>query len=284
MELHYQTTDDLAEVYACMKGLDFPYHYETDFALWEKSWQHDVDGSGKNLFSNLTTVGAWLDGRLTGFVQYGVSAMGFDETGEITHAVSYPIIRNFWFLPGQEEIGGELLDRAVKALSQGGEKIYAFFHYFGMSCYARHGKLFEGFGHIHRLLLEKGFAVEHENVFYASRLTGTEETKVTLRWQERTPGGQQACEFLLDDGTVGGCEVHFLEQKDVAYLRWIYVNSDLCGRGIGSQCMGALKTDLYRKGIRQFDTDTALTNTVAQHYYEKNHFTKQGMTRSYYKP
>ena len=36
--------------------------------------------------------------------------------------------------------GGALLEEALRALS-GNARIYAFFHYFGMSCYARHGKL-----------------------------------------------------------------------------------------------------------------------------------------------
>ena len=37
------------------------------------------------------------------------------------------------------------------------------------------------------------------------------------------------------------------------------------------------------KGISRFDTDTALDNIVAQHYYEKNDFIREGVTRSYYK-
>ena len=43
------------------------------------------------------------------------------------------------------------------------------------------------------------------------------------------------------------------------------------------------KNFLYEKGISRFDTDTAKDNIVAQHYYEKNNFTREGVTRSYYK-
>lgn len=46
--------------------------------------------------------------------------------------------------------------------------------------------------------------------------------------------------------------------------------------------MKALKQWLYEKGIRRFDTDTAITNTVAQHYYEKNGFVREGVTRSFF--
>ena len=37
-----------------------------------------------------------------------------------------------------------------------------------------------------------------------------------------------------------------------------------------------------KKYIVKFDTDTALTNKVAQHFYKKNNFKKAGKTRSYY--
>ena len=46
--------------------------------------------------------------------------------------------------------------------------------------------------------------------------------------------------------------------------------------------MNSLKSFLYEKGINRFDTDTALDNTVAQHYYEKNNFIREGVTRSYF--
>ena len=47
--------------------------------------------------------------------------------------------------------------------------------------------------------------------------------------------------------------------------------------------MSALKTELFNKGINRFDTDTALTNKVAQYFYEKNSFIKEGITKSYFR-
>ena len=70
----------------------------------------------------------------------------------------------------------------------------------------------------------------------------------------------------VDGAQVGGCEVHYLSDT-TAYLRWIYVNGDITGKGIGTKCMNALKAFLYEKGIRRFDTDTALDNKIAQHYF-----------------
>ena len=268
------------EIYDYMRNLPFPYNYEVEYNTWEKSYLYDIDGEGRTLFSDLTTVGAYLDSKLVGFIQYGRTAFGFDENGESSDTVSYSVIRNFYFDERQRDAGIQLLNEAVKVLSNMTHRIYAFFHYFGMSCYARHGKLFEEFGYIHNLLKQNGFVVEHENVFYSSTLNSAKPTAINVKWHDRTLGRQQYCDFILEKSIVGGCEIHFLEQENTAYLRWIFINEDMCGNGIGSECMSALKTDLLNKGIMKFDTDTALSNKVAQHFYEKNHFVKEGITRS----
>ena len=46
--------------------------------------------------------------------------------------------------------------------------------------------------------------------------------------------------------------------------------------------MEALFRDLYTRGIRRFDTDTACDNTIAQRFYVKTSFQNRGITRSYY--
>ena len=102
--------------------------------------------------------------------------------------------------------GGALLEEALRALS-GNARIYAFFHYFGMSCYARHGKLPERLAHIHALLLERGFSVEQENVFYSSlpeACEGAEGAEAALRWHEETAGGQRYCDFIIGGTARGG--------------------------------------------------------------------------------
>ena len=45
--------------------------------------------------------------------------------------------------------------------------------------------------------------------------------------------------------------------------------------------MAALRADLYGRGVRRFDTDTALGNAAAQRLYEKTGFVRAGVTRSY---
>lgn len=47
------------------------------------------------------------------------------------------------------------------------QTIYAFYHYFGMTCFARHGKLYEKYTDIEELLMKHQFNREHENVYYS---------------------------------------------------------------------------------------------------------------------
>lgn len=275
---------DLSAIFAYMETLKFPYRYDASYDLWKKSYAHDVDGEGRILFAHLVTLGAYEDGRLVGFLQYGWTAFGFDEGGEISSSVSCPVIRNFYYEETCREAGKELLAEAMSRLSVRPGKIYAFYHYFGMSCYGRHGKLFENISYVHDLLIQARFRIEHENVFYSSESAGrdTGNSDISCIWHDRTAGDQQYCDFFLGTDRAGGCEVHFLEQQKIAYLRWIFVNDPIRGRGIGSRCMAALKSELLKKGFNRLDTDTALLNGEAQHFYEKNGFAREGLTRSYF--
>ena len=76
--------------------------------------------------------------------------------------------------------------------------------------------------------------------------------------------------------------MHYPETQGTAFLRWIYVIDEVQNQGVGSKCMTALKKWLYDQGMNRLDTDTALDNYRAQHYYEKNDFTREGITRSYF--
>ena len=262
-----------------------PYHFPMTSEQWYASMYEDVDSDGRKLFDKLTfryyrRPGTPVD-HVDGMAVYGTTAFGFDENGEISDAVSYPVVRNLYFVQDSPKAGQLLLNEAMEGL-KGRGRLYAFFHYFGMTCFARHGKLFENHAHIEALLKDNGFTVEHENVYYSSNLDGTDHGPVVLTTGDLTAGGHQYVGFQLDGEQVGGCEVHYLADA-TAYLRWIYVSGELVGRGIGTKCMGALKQFLYGKGIVRFDTDTTLDNHTAQHYYEKNGFTREGITRSYYK-
>ncbi|MBQ8000378.1 MAG: GNAT family N-acetyltransferase [Ruminococcus sp.] len=271
----------LEDVYNFHMSFETPYFFEVDFESWKKSFTDDIDSEGRALFKELFVKAVYDEDVLLGFVQYGKTAFGFDSSGEISSDVSHSVIRNLYFIKDRANAGELLLKEATDNLGAD-EKIYAFFHYFGMSCFARHGKLFESHTHIDALLKENGFEIEHENVYYSSAVKGDETSEVTIVPSDLTKGNQQYIDFKINDNQVGGCEVHYPD-KSIAYLRWIYVNGDMVGRGIGTKCLSALKHFLYGKGITRFDTDTALNNTVAQHFYEKNSFLREGVTRSYFK-
>ena len=274
-------TYSLNDIYKFHLSFKSPYFFDVDFEAWKESFLRDSDGEGRALFKELNVKAVYDEDELLGFVQYGKTAFGFDESGEISAEVSYPVIRNLYFAKGREDAGEMLLNEALEGLETK-ERIYAFFHYFGMTCFARHGKLFEKHAHIDVLLKEQGFEVEHENVYYSSSLKEAESSEIEITPNSLTKGDQQYIDFKLEGNQVGGCEVHYVNET-VAYLRWIYVNGDIVGKGIGTKCMNASKAFLYEKGIVSFDTDTAMNNTVAQHYYEKNCFAWEGITRSYYK-
>lgn len=273
--------EDFKKVYAYQMRFASPYFFSVDYASWEKSFTNDIDGEGRTLFKELFVKGAYDNDELVGFVQYGQTAFGFNDRGEISSDISYCVIRNLYFDENRADVGQRLLNDAMNSFPAS-ETVYTFFHYFGMSCFARHGKLYEKHAHIEKQLKENGFAVEHENVYYSSALGCDEASEVELHLHSLTKGNQQYMDFVLSGNQVGGCELHFLDDK-TAYLRWIYVNDALTGKGIGTQCMNALKRWLYQKGITRLDTDTAVSNMVAQHYYKKNRFTRQGITRSYYR-
>lgn len=268
-------------IYRYQMQFSSPYFFPVDYDTWKTCFMEDVDGEGRTLFKSLFVKAAYDDNDLIGFIQYGSTAFGFDDRGELSADVSHCVIRNLYFHKERVDAGALLLKEAMDAFPAA-EKVYAFFHYFGMSCFGRHGKLFEQHPHIEALLKQKGFETEHENVYYSSILKGGNASEVELKPQPLTKGNQQYLDFLLSGSQVGGCEVHFVDKK-AAYLRWIYVNGDITGRGIGTKCMHALKQWLSQKGITRFDTDTALSNTIAQHFYEKTGFTREGITRSYYR-
>lgn len=252
-----------------------PNHFPTKEAIWQQSMRDDVDSDGRKLFEKLFEL--QVPG---GMIQYGMTAFGFDGNGEISDLIHYPVIRDLAF--DREETGRSLLQRAMEDLGTT-HRIYAFFHYFGMSSCGRHGKLHESQAHVHDLLLDSGFAVEHENVYYSKILEETTRTSdVSLIWKEKNAGSCREFAAALAGQEICWGQVHFLPQGDIAYLRWIYTDGARQCQGIGTKVMQVLFASLYEMGIRRFDADTALDNGAAQRYYEKCGFENRGITRSYY--
>lgn len=255
-----------------------PYHFPMDEAAWASSMYDDVDSDGRKLFAELHT-----EQTDHAMVQYGHSAFGFDENGELSDSVHYPIIRDLAFAAEHSDEGEALLKKTLEYFL-GEARIYAFFHYFGMSACGRHGKLHEKDGHVAQLLEQHGFVVEHENIYYIRQLGENDmgDVRIQLQWRDLSAGDCREFAALLDEQEIGWGQVHFLPQRDIAYLRWIYIDEKRQHTGLGTAVMKQLFKELYDMGIRRFDTDTARSNTAAQGYYEKTGFRNAGITRSYY--
>ncbi len=268
------------ELYGYFKSVALPFCFDMDFAAWEKSMFDDNDGEGRRYFKWLKTVGAYQNGRLVGFSQYGISAFGFSDSGEISDKISYSVIRALYFNEDCAEAGEMLLQAALKEF--GNQRVYSFFHYFGMTVCGRHGKLPEKYTYIERLLKENGFSVEHENVYYSKRQLTISDEKIELRPKEKTSGNQQALDFYIDGSRIGECELHFVNSHE-AYLRWIGIDGSRTNCGLGAKAMKALCSWLCGMGYDRLDTDTAVNNHRARHFYEKTGFECLGVTRSYLK-
>lgn len=255
-----------------------PQCFSTTREQWEESLLRDVDSDGRTLFETLD-----ISQTEHGFVQYGTTAFGFDESGELRPNVHHKVIRMLCFDPEYPEEGQQLLRQAMDALLTQ-RPIFAFFHYFGMSICARHGKLHESQRHVEKLLLDNGFTVEHENVYYSKALTEPMviNDQIRLIWKSPSPGDCREFAAVFNGQEIGWGQVHFLPQGDIAYLRWIYIDEKQQHKGHGTVIMQALFAHLFQMGIRRFDTDTALNNLAAQGYYEKTGFTNRGITRSYF--
>lgn len=273
--------DNKRALYEYFKKQTAPYFFTSSYEEWVKSLDYDIDGQGKRLFRELTLIGAYEDGALVGFIQYGKSALGFNENGEISEEISYQIIRNLYYDRNHSDVCEMLLEESMQYFNPQ-EKIYAFFHYFGMSVYARHGKLFEKYEYIEEFLKHRGFVVEHENIYYSMyNIASDHKSDIEIVWSELSPGSVRTAEFRLENEWIGECEVHFISNQ-IAYLRWIYIDEKKQNQRLGSRCIQTLLNDIGKEGYVRLDTDTAIDNVIAQHFYEKNGFKKEGVTRSFY--
>ena len=149
---------------------DIPFYFPVDFDLWHASMFNDKKNDSslteEPLFRELCTDLYYEDSELKGFIQYGITNFGF-VNDSLSHQVNEPVIRNMHFERDSKH-PGELIEAALKYFSvTGGKEISAFYHFFGMSCYAGHGKLHSSCFYIEDLLQEFMFEKVHENVYFS---------------------------------------------------------------------------------------------------------------------
>lgn len=257
-----------------------PYYFDVSFEAWQKSMFRDTDYDGAPLFSRLETYMLVNEGNIEGFIQLGTTHFVFDEHGDKDYAHTYAMIRTLHCLP-EARNAHLLMDKADAFFADmRHERRYAFFHYFGMSCYARQGKLHASQFYIEKLLQDRGYVKEHENVYFTKDLRQSPISETDDIHFAYGDDGQTAV-FLVNGKRIGGCELNITFNPKICFLKWIYIEKEYVHQGWGTKCMHMLCGELKQKGFDRLDTDTVDSNVNAQGYYRKTGFLDKGIMRSY---
>ncbi len=285
----YQGSDQYA-LYAYWRamGENIPYFFPISPERWGICLLEDkLDG--ELIFDRLETYVAKDKGQVVGFAQFGHPRFSWDAGGQ-KHA-DPPIgnIRHFTFDAGRYDVAEALYARAQNFLLHFSHR-HAFYHIYGMSCNAHHGKLHLSLEHVDAFIRAQGFQVEHENVTYRLALDDAalpQDGDITLIPQQRDFYGPHTYTIFLHATPVGILKVRYMDlmngeaAKDAVYLMLIAIDPGSRGNGCGTRALKVLCKLLRDKGYTHLFLDTAQTNAVAQRFYERFGFSHQGHSRSY---
>lgn len=267
-------------------GDSIPYFYTTSYESFIFSLFEDTYNGIKILEENYIYV-AVEDNVILGFIQYGIPGFHF-ENWEMIKNPQIGVVRNIFFEKTRSDIGQKLLELANQYFQENGIKeLYAFYHAMGMSCNGNHGKLYERYEYIGDLLVNGGFQVEHENVYYTKTMLEKKINKNIEIDVLDEANNKQMIEVHEGGNRIGSAEVKFIDhltgmkQDKILYLAWIGIEENLKGKGIGSKFLNQIINYYIKRGYTEIHTDTALNNIVAQEFYERNGFINKGLTRSY---
>ena len=278
---------DLYTYYNVIKA-DTPYWFDVPFDIWYASMFEDSDCEGNVLFQELCTYVSIENGAINGFIQFGIPSFVFDNAGNKDFETKAGIIRNVYFGKDNEAIGRALIETAFSWFDKYKATCKcAFYHYFGMTCNAGHGKLYYSQLHIENLLSDYGFKKEHENVYFKRLLSRNEILRSDLaKIEYGTINEKGLCNFyiVVNGKRVGAGSFVYLPQGSICYLKWIYIEACYKGKGYGKAALHCLFFDLGQQGIKRIDTDTADNNIVAQGLYLSTGFADMGRTQSYEHP
>ncbi|MBQ3161321.1 MAG: GNAT family N-acetyltransferase [Oscillospiraceae bacterium] len=287
MAYEYKISADLKPIYDYYNSIKntIPYWFDVSYGIWLESYNNDTNYDGDKMFSEIITYAVYAENSIVGFIQFGTSNYIYNGNGKKDYSEKCGVIRNLYF-DSNHNCGDELVSFAEKYFAENNiARKSAFFHALGMTCNAGHGKLYCGLPHIEAVLLKCGYVKEHENVYYKRVLTASDAAsdKVSVSCKETNPKGLQEFTIIADGKDVGAGALVYLPQGEICYLKWIYIYETEQGKGYASAALKTIFSDLYNKGIRRFDTDTADSNIIAQRLYTKVGFTDMGRTRSYLK-
>jgi ribosomal protein S18 acetylase RimI-like enzyme len=265
---------------------DIPFYFPVDYDLWYKCMFKDCTEDGRPLFNELETYLYYEGEILKGFIQFGISSFVFDAKKENEKDFNnhYAIIRNIHYSRDSKN-PEKMLEMAYHYFdNKNSKEIDAFFHYFGMSCYARHGKLHESAFYIEELLLKHSFKKVHENVYFTKDLTtGNQDYHPDISYELHKAGAdREKILFKVNNEQIGYCLLSFL-QDNICYLYYFEIEEKFRGQGLGTRCLNNMFCILNERHIQKLDLDTTDTNYNAQRLYIKIGFHRKGITRSYRK-
>ncbi len=284
--------DDFESLFVYWQGLGekIPYFFPVTASKWHEClFEDQLDNEKKFLFQE--TFVAEENGQIIGFIQYGQPSFAWNEKGKKYRNPQIGILRHFYFEAGRLEAANLLFTQCQNYMEQFANQ-YAFYHIFGMSCNAHHGKLHESLAHVERFLLEKGYQIEHENQYYSLELQEDQvanQNELHLMPKPASLPHLAEYEILLRENPIGMIQLRFLEKltggatDNIVYMTWIGINDVYRRQGWGSKAIELLTAALHGKGYQQLHLDTASTNETAQLFYERYGFENRGRTRSFIK-
>ncbi|MCP4538710.1 MAG: GNAT family N-acetyltransferase [Chloroflexi bacterium] len=290
MNIKEYKKDDLHKLFEYWQkmGAAIPYFFPVSASKWQTCLLED-ELEGEKVFKSLETYVATESDQVLGFVQYGQPNFAWDENGNKYSDPQIGVIRHLYFERGRNDVGEALLAKISDRMTQF-QQNHAFYHAFGMSCNAHHGKLHSSQSHVEQLLQAHGFAVEHENIYYVLDMNVVESIEDgRLQLKSAPEGNKENFQAQLNDETIATAQVRYMGAltngyaHDVAYLTWIGMHEQHQGKGIGTEFLQLLVEYLTSKGYRYLHTDTASDNLRAQHFYEAREFDRQGCSRCYIK-
>lgn len=290
MEIRQYTDQDINKLYKYWQqiGERVPYFFNVSRDKWHQALVEDkLDG--QPLFKDIQTYLALENEQVVGFVQFGQPNFYWDDNGKKFYDPDVGVIRHLFYDKNNPEVGETLLNKAIIYLNNFKYKD-AFFHIFGMSCNAHHGKLYNEHLYIEELLTKYGFKKDHENIYYTldlDEVQGPAETDIEIRSEMMEDVQKEIFSLYHQDERIGSAEIRYLERltggltQNTAYLTWIVMAELARGKGFGSKFINLLAQNLKEKGFKSLHADTADDNHFAQQFYNKNNFKEDGYSRSY---
>lgn len=230
----------LYEYYNIIKK-DIPYWFNIDFENWCKSMFDDTDYYNQTLFKKLHTYISINEGLIDGFIQFGIPKFILNENGDKDTQTKAGIIRNLYYKEDNQEVGNELINTALNFFKDNDiEKEFAFYHYFGMTCNACHGKLYNKNFYIEKTLFEFGYKKEHENVYFKKIITNNDmhnSNNIKISYEKINEKGLCDFSIIYNDIKIGAGILCYLPQGKICYLKLIYIFEEHKHKGHGTNAI-----------------------------------------------